>query len=177
MMRAVVIYESMYGNTHLVAAAIANGLAGIADVEAVSLEDANVDLLRGADLVVVGGPTHVHGMSRESTRQAAVEAATKSEDLELDPDAPGMGLREWFASLPPFSADAAAFDTRLEAPAIITGRASKGIARRLRKHGFDVVVEPESFLVTKQNTLVDGEADRARAWAERLAAKLAPQVQ
>jgi Flavodoxin domain len=177
MMRAVVIYESMYGNTHHVADAIANGLAGVADVEVLPLEDANVDLLRAADLVVVGGPTHVHGLSRESTRNAAVESASKSEDLELDPDAPGIGLREWFASLPQLSADAAAFDTRLEANAIITGRASKGIARRLRKHGFEVVAEPESFLVTKRNTLVAGEADRARAWAERLAAKVAPQMQ
>ena len=98
-MKAVVVYESMYGNTHLVADAIATGLrAGDADVVVVvPVEEADRGLLSDADLVVVGGPTHVHGMSRESTRKAAVEAARKDgSDLEMDPDAEGPGLRDWF---------------------------------------------------------------------------------
>jgi len=33
-------------------------------------------------------------------------------------------------------------------PAALTGRASKGVARLLRAHGFDVVAQPESFVVT-----------------------------
>src|SRR5262245_56357749 len=110
-MRALVVYESMYGNTHQVAETIANGLAGAADVEVLSLDDATTEVLDGADLLVVGGPTHVHGMSRASTRNAAVEAAKKKPELELDPDAPGPGLREWLASLPRTSMKAAAFDT------------------------------------------------------------------
>ena len=54
--------------------------------------------------------------------------------------------------------------------ATLTGRAAKGIARRLREHGFDVVVEPESFLVTKQDRLEPQEQDRARDWGTKLAA-------
>ena len=65
---------------------------------------------------------------------------------------------------------AAAFDTRIDAPAALTGRASKGIAKRLRRCGFSLVVEPESFLVDKHNRLVDGEEERARAWGAALAA-------
>jgi hypothetical protein len=162
----------MYGNTHHVAETIANGFAGAADVEVLSLEDAMPGVLLAADLVVVGGPTHVHGMSRESTRNAAVEAAEKKTELELDPDAPGPGLREWLASLPRSATKAAAFDTRIDAPALLTGRASKGIARQLRKRGFELIVDPESFLVTKDNVLVDGEADHARKWAATIASKL-----
>jgi hypothetical protein len=176
-MRALVVYESMYGNTHQVAETIANGLADAADVEILTVEDATADLVRTADLVVVGGPTHAHGMSRASTRKAAVEAAEKKPELELDPDAPGVGLREWFASLPQCSAKGAAFDTRIDAPAFLTGRASKGIARHLRKQGFEPIVEPESFLVTKDNILVAGEADRARSWAEAIASKLSTPVE
>jgi hypothetical protein len=169
-MKAVVIYESMYGNTHLVADAIATGLRDAADVVVVPVDDATAALLADADLLVVGGPTHVHGMSRESTRKAAAEAAEKpGSDLEMDPDAEGPGLREWFDAIDPISTKAAAFDTRLKAPAAITGRASKGIAKRLRDHGCTVVVEPESFLVTKDNHLLDEETAHARNWGAQLA--------
>jgi hypothetical protein len=59
-------------------------------------------------------------------------------------------------------------------PATLTGRASKGVARLLRAHGFDVASEPESFLVTKQDRLEPHETARAREWGTELAARLAP---
>ena len=174
-MKAVVVYESMYGNTHLIAGAIADGLRASADVTVVPVDGADDALLADADLVVVGGPTHVHGMTRESTRKAAVEAAQKPDsDLELDPDAEGEGLREWFDGLgdsKPHAA-AAAFDTRMHGPPAITGRASKGIAKRLRAHGFAVVAEPESFIVTKENHLEDHEIEHAQEWGSGLVAAL-----
>jgi hypothetical protein len=174
-MNAVVVYESMYGNTHLVADAVAGGLreGSIDEVAVVPVEDASWKLVADADLVVVGGPTHAHGMSRASTRRAAVDAAAKEgSDLSLDADAEGPGLRDWFETLGPLTS-VAAFDTRMKAPAALSGRASKGIARRLREHGGTLVVEPESFLVTKENHLVDDEADHARTWGSRLAEAMA----
>lgn len=170
-MRAVVIYESMYGNTHLIADAIGAGLGEAGEVSVIPVAEATAEFLAGADLVVVGGPTHVHGMSRENTRAAAVEDAAKPDsDLELDPDAEGPGLRDWFGAIGSLGAKAAAFDTRIDGPALITGRASKGIAKRLRQHGCTLVVEPESFLVTRDNHLVDDEEAHARAFGARLAA-------
>jgi flavodoxin len=164
----------MYGNTHLIAGAIADGLRASADVAVVPVEGADEALRSGADLLVVGGPTHVHGMTRESTRKAAIEAAQKpGSDLELDPDAEGEGLREWFDALGDSTtapAAAAAFDTRIHAPAAITGRASKGIAKRLRAHGFELIADPESFLVTKENHLEDHEIEHAKEWGSRLLA-------
>ena len=71
-MQAVVVYESMYGNTHLIADAIGAGLRTAFDVSVIPVSHASAAVLNGADLVVVGGPTHVHGMSRASTRKAAV---------------------------------------------------------------------------------------------------------
>jgi flavodoxin len=171
--QAVVVYESMYGNTHLIADAIARGLASACTVKVVAVGEADQPLLEAADLVVVGGPTHVHGMSRESTRKAAVEAADKPDsDLTLDPDAEGPGLREWFDQLGEVGGRAAAFDTRIDVAAAISGRASKGISKRLRRHGFDEVAKPESFLVTKETHLEPDEEARATAWGEQLAAKL-----
>ncbi len=173
-MRAVVVYESMYGNTHLVANAIGAGLGPVFDVSVVPVAQATPAVLAGAGLVVVGGPTHMHGMSRPATRQAAVESTGKPGSLlELDPDAPGPGLREWFGSLGRYPVKAAAFDTRLHGPVAMTGRASKGVARLLRAHGFDMTAKPASFLVGKNNKLEPHEAARARDWGARLAAGIA----
>jgi hypothetical protein len=54
--------------------------------------------------------------------------------------------------------------------AALTCRASKGIGRALQHHGYELVAEPESFIVTKQNTLEPGEEDHARRWGARMAA-------
>lgn len=168
-MRAVVIYESIYGNTHLVADAIAAGL-GWSDVEVVPVARASAALVLEADLVVVGGPTHVHGMSRERTRTSAIETAHQpGHEMPLDPDAAGEGLREWFEHLGTVATPGAAFDTRMSGPPLLTGRASKGIAKELEAHGFGFVAEPVSFLVTRDNHLEPDEVTRAREWGAELA--------
>lgn len=170
-MRAVVVYESMYGNTHLIADAIAEGMAAIGDVVVVSVDGVATAGTDGVDLLVVGGPTHVHGMSTKMSRQGAAQDAAKPEKgLTLDPDAEGAGLREWFDTAGALPAKAAAFDTRMHGSPALTGRASKGIAKRLRHHGCELVVEPMSFLVTKDNHLVDDEVAHARAWGAEVAA-------
>ena len=66
-------------------------------------------------------------------------------------------------------------DTRLNGPAALTGRASKGVSRSLRAR-VDMVAEPESFLVTKQDRLVPEEASRARVWGTKLAAGISSTV-
>ena len=76
-MRAVVAYESMYGNTRRVADAIADGLRSTCSVTVVPVSRLEREALDTVDLIVIGGPTHVRGMSRASTRKAAVEAAGK----------------------------------------------------------------------------------------------------
>lgn len=169
-MRAVVVYESMFGNTHVVADHIARGLrASSDDVVVVPVAEATPELITGADLVVVGGPTHMHGMSSEKSRKSAKDRADEDDDLDLDPDAEGPGLSDWFDAMPDGSGRSGiAFDTRVEGPPLLTGRAGKGISRRLKRHGYHLVAEPESFLVDKANQLLDGEADRAAQWGETL---------
>ena len=174
-MRAVVIYESMYGNTRQIAEAIGSGLSGAFDVTVVPVSHADPQTLADAGLVVAGGPTHVHGMSRASTRRSAVEAAGKPESgLKTEPGAAGTGLREWLGVLGRYQAKAAAFDTRMQGSALLTGRSSRQVARLLRAHGFDVAAPPESFLVTRQNALVPDEPERAREWATKLAESISP---
>lgn len=165
--RAVVVYESMFGNTHVVAEAVGRGLGANHDVEVVAVHGADATVLAGVELLVVGGPTHAHSVSTSRSRARALElAAAPGATLELDPDAEGEGLRSWFHHLPDLrGVRAAAFDTRISTVSErMSGRASTGIDRRLRRHGLRVVAPAQSFSVDEQHRLADGELDRARAW-------------
>jgi len=169
-MKVIVAYESMYGNTREIAEAIAEGL-GKAEVLAVN--DGDPSIADGADVVVAGGPTHMHGlataMSRKGTGQAAEEEGTELEPGAVD----GPGLRKWLAERSGDGGKAAAFDTRIDKSPMITGAASRGIAKRLRKAGYELIADPESFFVEdSEGPLADGELDRAKAWGAELAKKL-----
>ena len=173
-MRAVVVYESMYGATHLIANAIGKGLSEAGEVTVVRVGSTLTADAAAADLVVVGGPTHVHTMSRPSSRRSAAQgAANPGSPYTLEPQAEGIGVREWLEGLTAAPGQAAAFDTRIDLNPVMTGRASKGIAKQLHKHGMQLVAPPESFLVTKAGDLVDGEEERAVEWGRHRAAAVA----
>jgi hypothetical protein len=174
-MRALIVFESMYGNTRTIGEHIAVGLADRYEVTLVPVANATPELVAQADLLVCGAPTHVHGLSRPSTRRAAVEATKKDTTLEIQPGADGPGLREWLDGLEYLDgASAAVFDTRIKAPALLTGRASRRIARRLRRSGRKLAVAPRSFLVDKHNHLLDDQPGLAEAWGRSLVAELSP---
>lgn len=170
-MRALVVYESMYGNTREIASNIADGLRADFDVTLVSVAEATPELVAGADLLVAGAPTHMHGLSSIVTRQMAARAAAKNgSGLRMDPDADGPGLPEWLKDLWRRDGLAAAFDTRINSIPVITGRACRAIARLLKRRGYRLVASPESFLVSWETTLVDGETARARQWGKTVGA-------
>jgi hypothetical protein len=177
-MDVVVVYESVFGNTRVIAEAVADGLRGAdpdARVAVLGVAEATPDRIGEAELVVVGGPTHMLGMSRASSRQKAMESgdgATRDKEHHEE-GAEGPGIREWLEALPkaPRGRRAAAFDTRLSNP--LAGGAARSIARKLRRHGYDVVAKPEGFVVDgAEGPLRAGERDRANAWG----AGLAPQA-
>ena len=166
-MNALVVYESVYGNTRAVAQAIAEGLGG-AQVVPVRSGSSH---LEGNELLIVGGPTHIHGLATARSRQAAVEAVQEDGVAEVEPGATEEpGLRAWLQDLPERdSAVAAAFDTRMDKSPWVTGDASRGIAKRLRRRGYEVI-GTESFLVEhSEGPLEEGELERARAWGAELA--------
>jgi len=170
-MRALVVYESMYGNTHVIAGEIADGLRAGYEVTMIPVAEATAELVTGADLLVAGAPTHMHGLSSASSRRTAGKAAAKEgSELRLDPDAGGPGMHDWLKGLGRRDGLAATFDTRINGVAAFTGRASRPIAKLLKRHGYRLVAAPESFLVTSQSTLLDGEAARARRWGMTIGA-------
>jgi hypothetical protein len=153
-MRAIVVCESRFGNTHEIAEAIAGALGS----EILSVDDP-VPQLDDVDLLVVGAPTHVHGLTSERSRTAAVEQGGTA----------GRGVREWLDELPRGHGGAASFDTRFDKPTFLTGSAAKGIAKRLRGKGYELVLEPESFFVDgTEGPVHEGELERAAEWAASL---------
>jgi flavodoxin len=169
-MNALVVHESMYGNTQQIANAIAEGIADRAAVTVVRVDHLSDVMLDGIDLLVVGGPTQAWGMSRESTRKSAFENKG-----ERQPEHTLVGVRERIGDLRPRDGlKVATFDTRFKKPIALTGSAAHKIAKKLKRHGFDLVAEPESFFVRgMEGPLLDGEIERARAWGVELARKIA----
>ena len=171
-MQALVVYESLYGNTARIARAIGDGLAerGLPPV-VVGVDAVDREAIASADLLIVGGPTHAHGMTRSSSREQAVA----DEHNTYDAPTATVGIRTLLETLPEGTdRTSAAFDTRIGgAPAFLTGAASKGIARGLEDRGYRLVTDPESFLVTRHNELVDGEVEHAVRWGAHIAEAVA----
>jgi hypothetical protein len=163
MKRALLVYESMFGNTHRIAEAVAEGLATWIDVSVVEVSKAPREVPPDVDLVVVGGPTHAFSMSRPNTRRSAA-------DQGADPDAAGHdGIREWVSTVTaPPGALAVAFDTKVSKPRL-PGSAARSAERRLRRRGLAPLDHARTFYVTgTDGDLVDGELDRARQWGSQL---------
>jgi multimeric flavodoxin WrbA len=166
-MKIAVIYESIYGNTAAVARAVAEGLRALGEVDVRAVGDESVE----ADLLVVGAPTHAHGLPSSMTRKA-IEAAAEEAEAKGDPIdyQPTAGMRKFLERLPEVDGTAAAcFDTRFDKSRILTGSAAKTMARRLGHRGYSIVAEPESFFVLDaEGPLREGELDRASRWGASL---------
>jgi hypothetical protein len=165
-MRVLVVHESMFGNTEIIASAVADGLSSVPSVEVdlVPVHSASTDLT-GVELLVVGGPTHAFSMSRQSTR---ADAATKGADVAASA---GPGIREWIEALRPAPGTAvSAFDTRVRHPRV-PGSAARAARKHLRSRGFKAVDPPTTFWVEGvSGPLLDGEEARARTWGADLGA-------
>jgi hypothetical protein len=165
-MKALVVYESMFGATQSAAEAIGEGLDPHASVRVVEVgtlvEESGGAVDSDVDLLVVGGPTHAFSMSRASTRRDA-----RKEGLPII--STGVGVREWLdGARVPGGVACAAFDTKVATPRL-PGAASSGITKRLRKLGGRAAAKAESFAV--QGTaggLLEGELERARAWGDQV---------
>lgn len=169
---ALVIYESMFGNTRSVAQAVALALAATFEVELTAVDDAPAELPEDLGLLVVGGPTHAFGLSRKGTRDDA------RRQLPAGPDPPSsIGIREWLETLPHAPNDAplagpltAAFDTKVSHPNL-PGSAAHAASRRLRRLGYREAVPPRTFHVEGMSgPLATGDHDAAFTWGSNLAA-------
>jgi len=162
-MKALVVYESMFGNTERVARAIGLGLSASVEVEVCSVAEAPDSLPADLSLLVVGGPTHAFSMSRRRTRLDAVQQGGHGDA--------SSGLREWLSTVAPPEGDLhlTTFDTRVGGARHLPGSASTSAARLARRRGFPHVANGGSFYgqgVT--GPLEVGEVERATAWGRCL---------
>ena len=166
-LRAVVIHESMFGNTERVARAVAAGLRlGGLQVETVDIAHAHETDLAQVQLLVVGAPTHAFALSRPSTRRDAVRKGAR-------PDAEAIGVREWLESGPTLPAYAAAFDTRMTWGQHLPSTAARRASRMLARRGCRLLTTPAGFHVEDTSgPLSPGELERAVAWGRELASSL-----
>lgn len=168
-MKALVVYESMFGNTKDVAKAITSGLSAHVDVELVEVTQASSRITEPVDLLVVGGPTHAFSMTRQSTREDAFRQGAIHGSANV-------GLREWLEQLDrgPHTELVATFDTRVAKVRHLPGSAAKGAAKVARQLGYRTAAPAESFYVEDvSGPLLQGELDRAWVWGEELAANAA----
>ena len=155
-MKALVIYDSIFGNTEKIARAIANALGSQVDVEILQANKVAPEQLTELDLLVVGSPTRGF---------RPTEAVT--------------GLLKRIRSKALKGAKVAAFDTRFKADELDSaglrfvvktgGYAAKRIAAQLKKAGGNLIVPPEGFYVEDtEGPLKTGELERAAEWAANI---------
>jgi hypothetical protein len=161
-MKAVVVYESHWGNTADVARAIASGLGP--DTSVLATDQATGSVIATADLIVAGAPVIAFRLATDSMRDKIGEEA---DDAPSTPDLTHPSMRDWLEGIPAGRGLAAAFETRIHwSP----GGATGAIERGLQAAGYRRVAKGHKFFVTgRYGPLLDGELDAARAWGAELA--------
>lgn len=159
-MKALVIYDSFFGNTEQIAQAIGNALGSQEDVGTFRVGDVKPEGLTGLGLLIVGSPT------RGFRPTEAIVNFLKS--------IPANGLK---------GVKVAAFDTRIATSDIGSplgrfivnkgGYAAKPIADSLKKKGGELIIPPEGFYVKdREGPLKEGEFKRAEDWAKLISAAM-----
>jgi hypothetical protein len=140
-LRALLVYESMFGNTELVASAVATGLRR-EGVEVTTFE-------------VNDAPAH--DAARQGAEPARAETGLREWIDTMSTTDHGIRL-------------AACFDTRVTKVRRLPKAASTRAAHLLRRHGATLVDRPSGFLVhDTQGPLEPDELARAEDWGARLA--------
>ena len=144
-MRALIVYDSVYGNTEKIARAIAEAISPSGEVKVVQAGEASPSELESIDLLIVGSPTH--GGRPTPAIQDLINKMPQ-------PSLQGINV--------------AAFDTRIPTKLVrVFGYAAGRIAGNLKKKGVTLVASPEGFFVTaSKGPLKEGELERAAGWAK-----------
>jgi hypothetical protein len=165
-LRALVVYESMFGNTETVAECVAEGLRlDNVEVEVMEVGNAPMTIPEDVDLLVVGAPTHAFSLSRPGTRADAVRQGAPEARQQL-------GLREWLAAVvPPHPQLAvAAFDTRVAKVRRLPKAAGPRAAKLARRRGFMLLTKPAAFVVDDiKGPLGAQEPEHAVEWGRIVA--------
>lgn len=144
-MKALIVYDSVYGNTEKIARAIAEAITPSNEVKVLRAGEANPSELASTGLLIVGSPTH-----GGRPTPAVQDFLNKVPELSLK----GVNV--------------AAFDTRIPTKLVgVFGYAAGRIAGNLKKKGGTLIASPEGFFATgSKGPLKEGELERAAGWAK-----------
>jgi flavodoxin I len=144
-MKALIVYDSVYGNTEKIARAIAEAITPSGEVRVLRASEASPSELASIELLIVGSPTHGGR-----------------------PTPPIQDLLNKVPKLSLQGINVAAFDTRIPTKLVkVFGYAAGRIAGNLKKKGGTLVASPVGFFVAGgQGPLKEGELERAAAWAK-----------
>ena len=153
-MKALVVYDSFFGNTKQVALAIGDGLASEGNCETLHVSDVTLEHLKGLDVLIVGSPTRAFRPTKPIT--------------DFLNSIPRDGLK---------GIKVAAFDTRISTADVrsrflktmvgLFGYAAKPIEDKLAKKGGTLIAQPEGFFVKgSEGPLKDNELQRTSAWVK-----------
>lgn len=161
-MKALVVYESLWGNTAAVAHAIAEGIGP--EAKALSTGEATGAVIADVDLIVAGAPVIGFRLPNEDVRRNIVTSEARA---PTPPDLSHPSMRSWLETLPYGHGQSAAFETRIWwSPGGSTG----AIERGLREAGYTPIAKAQRFVVQgKYGPLRDGELENARQWGAELA--------
>ncbi|HET7690674.1 MAG TPA: flavodoxin domain-containing protein [Nocardioidaceae bacterium] len=162
-MRALVVFESMFGNTEQVAESVAEGLRDYLEADVVDVATSPSAHAGDYDVIVLGAPTHAFSLSTRRSRRDAWLRGARAGVMRY-------GLRDWIAELaPPHAAVTAVFDTRARRLRLLPGSA-RTAAQLLRRKGAASLTTPHSFYtLSERGPLADGQLERAREWGVALA--------
>lgn len=161
-MNAIVVYESLWGNTAAIARAIAEGFGP--EARALSTAKATPDIAADADVIVAGAPLFAFRLPTDDIRETIRK---KAGSFAAPPDLSHPALRAWLEALPPGRGRGAAFETRMW---FSPGGATGAVLRALKKAGYAPLARGKRFGVAGMTgPLKRGELERARAWGKRLA--------
>jgi flavodoxin len=161
-MKAVVVYESLWGNTAAIARAVAEGFGP--DARALTTDEATGRVVAEADVIVAGAPVIGFSLANERARE---NIAMQEIGAPTPPDTSHPSLRHWLAELPAGDKPVATFETRIW----WSLRGATGtIEHGFRRAGYRTIAKGEKFIVDgKYGPLREGEVERAREWGKELA--------
>jgi flavodoxin I len=155
-MKALIVYDSYFGNTEKIVGAIAQALEPQLEITSIHACEVKMEQLSGLDFLLVGSPTRGFRPSEATTAF-----------LKKIPAGALNGIK------------VVAFDTRVSAEDIknpfltfltgLFGYAASPIAKQLSQKGGQLAATPEGFFVKESiGPLKDGELERAASWASSL---------
>lgn len=161
-MKALIVYDSLYGNTERIANAIGEKLSSYHDTKTIKVIKANPNDIDGIDILIIGSPTHggrftdpiktFIGLLPEKELQAI-------KTLTFDTSFPTTNMGFFINHI-----------------VKIFGNAAPRLSKELKKKGANVIDSKTFYVLGKEGPLQEGETERAKEWVVQSIKKISERL-